>query len=103
VNLITNAVDALCERDHPMIALSVSRSDGFVHIEVKDNGCGMAEDKVMDLFKPFYTTKANGTGLGLVIVKKMITRMNGTIAIESRRDSGTVVTISLPEGPHEER
>ena len=103
VNLITNAVDALCERDHPMIALSVSTSDGFVHIKVEDNGCGMAEDKVTDLFKPFYTTKANGTGLGLVIVKKMITRMNGTIAIESRRDIGTVVTISLPEGPHEDR
>jgi PAS domain S-box-containing protein len=103
VNLITNAVDALCERDHPMIALSVSPSDGFVHIKVEDNGCGMAEDKVMDLFKPFYTTKANGTGLGLVIVKKMITRMNGTIAIESRRDMGTIVTISLPEGSHEGR
>jgi PAS domain S-box-containing protein len=103
LNLITNAVDALCERDQPMIVLSVSASEGLVHIKVEDNGCGMAEDKVMDMFKPFYTTKANGTGLGLVIVKKMITRMNGTIAIESRKDIGTVVTISLPEGPHEER
>jgi PAS domain S-box-containing protein len=99
LNLITNAVDALCERDHPTIALSVSASDGFVNIKVEDNGCGMAEDKVTDLFKPFYTTKANGTGLGLVIVKKMITRMKGTIAIESRKDIGTIVTISLPEGP----
>jgi PAS domain S-box-containing protein len=103
LNLITNAIDALCERDHPMIALNVSRSDGFVHLAVEDNGCGMAEDKVLDMFKPFYTTKASGTGLGLVIVKKMITRMNGTIAIESRKGMGTVVTISLPEGPHEER
>ena len=103
LNLITNAVDALCERDNPTIALSVSASDGFVDIQVRDNGCGMAEDRVMDMFKPFYTTKASGTGLGLVIVKKMITRMNGTIAIESKRDIGTVVTISLPEGPHEER
>ena len=92
-----------CERDHPMIAVSVSRSDGIVRIEVEDNGCGIPEDKVKDLFKPFYTTKASGTGLGLVIVKKMIARMNGTIAIESRRDMGTVVTISLPEGTHEER
>jgi signal transduction histidine kinase len=103
LNLITNAVDALCERDNPAIALSVSASEGLVRIKVEDNGCGMAEDQVMDMFKPFYTTKATGTGLGLVIVKKMITRMNGTIAIESRRDVGTSVTISLPEGPHEER
>ncbi len=103
LNLITNAIDAVRERERPMIALSVSKSDGIVRIEVEDNGCGIPEDKVKDLFKPFYTTKATGTGLGLVIVKKMITRMNGTIDIESRRDVGTVVTISLPEGTHEEQ
>ncbi|MGC1454973.1 MAG: PAS domain S-box protein [Nitrospirota bacterium] len=103
LNLVTNAADAVRERDQPKIAVNISRSDGIVRIEVEDNGCGIPEDKVKDLFKPFYTTKASGTGLGLVIVKKMITRMSGTIAIESRRDSGTVVTISLPEGTHEER
>jgi signal transduction histidine kinase len=54
-----------------------------------------------DLFRPFYTTKTTGTGLGLVIVKKMITRMNGTIDIESGKDCGTVVTVSLPEGTNE--
>jgi PAS domain S-box-containing protein len=103
LNLITNATDAVRERDHPKIAVRVSRWDGIVRIEVEDNGCGIPEDKVKDLFKPFYTTKPTGTGLGLVIVKKMITRMNGTIAIESRKDIGTVVTISLPEGNNEER
>jgi PAS domain S-box-containing protein len=101
VNLIANAFDALNERDHPRIALNVSKADGMVRIDVEDNGCGIPQDKVKDLFKPFYTTKATGTGLGLVIVKKMITRMNGTIEIKSRRDIGTVVTISLPERPYE--
>jgi PAS domain S-box-containing protein len=101
VNLIANAFDALSERDHPKIALNVSKADGMVRIDVEDNGCGIPQDKVKDLFKPFYTTKATGTGLGLVIVKKMITRMNGTIEIKSRKDIGTVVTISLPEGPYE--
>jgi len=103
VNLITNATDAVRERDHPKIAVRISRSEGFVRMEVEDNGCGISEDKVKDLFKPFYTTKADGTGLGLVIVKKMITRMNGTIKIESRKDIGTVVAISLPEETHEGR
>ncbi len=101
LNLITNAADAVRERDHPKIAVRSSRSDGTVRIEVEDNGCGIAEDKARDLFRPFFTTKPTGTGLGLVIVKKMITRMNGTIKIESRKDSGTVVTISLPEGTYE--
>ncbi len=102
LNLITNAADAVRERENPKIAMRSSRSDGIVRIEVEDNGCGIAEDKVRDLFRPFYTTKPTGTGLGLVIVKKMITRMNGTIEIESRKDCGTVVTISLPEGTYEE-
>jgi len=101
LNLITNATDAVRERDHPKIAMRVSRLDDMVLIEVEDNGCGIPEDKVKDLFKPFYTTKVTGTGLGLVIVKKMITRMNGTIEIESTKDIGTVVTISLPERSHE--
>jgi PAS domain S-box-containing protein len=103
LNLITNATDAVHERDQPRIIVRISRSESTVRIEVEDNGCGIPEDKIKDLFKPFYTTKAAGTGLGLVIVKKMITRMNGTITLESRRDIGTIVTISLPEGLNEER
>ena len=103
LNLITNATDAVRERDHPKIAMRISRPDDMVLIQVEDNGCGIPEDKVKDLFKPFYTTKATGTGLGLVIVKKMITRMNGTIAIESKKDIGTVVTVTLPQGSYERR
>lgn len=98
LNLITNAADALHERAQPKIDVSVSRSDGCVLISVEDNGCGISEDKVTNLFKPFYTTKASGTGLGLVIVKKMIARMHGTIEVKSVVNIGTVITISLPEG-----
>ena len=101
LNLITNATDAVRERDHPKIAMRISRLDDMVLIEVEDNGCGIPEDKVKDLFKPFYTTKMTGTGLGLVIVKKMIIRMNGTIEIESKKDIGTVVTVTLPERSYE--
>jgi signal transduction histidine kinase len=54
-----------------------------------------------DIFKPFYTTKPHGTGLGLVIVKKMLARMNGTIGIESTVDVGTVVDIVIPGGTDE--
>ena len=103
LNLITNATDAVQERDHPKIAMRVSRLDDMVLIQVEDNGCGIPEDKVKDLFKPFYTTKVTGTGLGLVIVKKMITRMNGTIEIESTKDIGTVVSVTLPQGSYEGR
>ena len=69
---------------------------------VQDNGTGIAEEKLKEIFKPFFTTKAHGTGLGLVIVKKMLTNMHGSIEIKSRPDSGTTVYMTIPEGTNEE-
>jgi PAS domain S-box-containing protein len=98
LNFLTNAVDALQGREDPVIALRVLKRDGMIHIQVEDNGCGMTEEEQRALFKPFYTTKAKGTGLGLVIVKKMLTTMHGTIRISSTKNSGTVVNVTLPDG-----
>jgi signal transduction histidine kinase len=63
---------------------------------VKDNGCGMTEEQLQNLFKPFYTTKEKGTGLGLVIVKKLLAAMNGSIKISSLKDVGTTIDIIVP-------
>lgn len=99
LNILINAGDACSGRTDPFISISVSRSaDNMVNIQVKDNGCGMTEDQMKNLFKPFFTTKPDGTGLGLVIAKKMLTLMNGMIEVESKKDKGTVVSILLPGG-----
>jgi C4-dicarboxylate-specific signal transduction histidine kinase len=103
LNILTNASDAVSEKEHPKIELRIFKSGRMIHIETEDNGSGIPEEKMKDLFKPFYTTKTKGTGLGLVIVKKMLTKMKGTIEVKSRRDVGTLVTITLPEGMHEQR
>jgi PAS domain S-box-containing protein len=98
MNLLTNAADALVGRDDPMIDMTVKKEAGLIHITVTDNGTGMTDKQMNDLFKPFYTSKQHGTGLGLVIVKKMLARMNCDIAISSVLNKGTVVDISMPEG-----
>jgi PAS domain S-box-containing protein len=98
LNIITNAADAVIGRAGPKVTLSVRQSEGMVRIRVQDNGCGIPEEKMKDVFKPFFTTKQHGTGLGLVIVKKMLARMQGTIEIASRKDEGTTVEISIPPG-----
>jgi PAS domain S-box-containing protein len=98
LNIFTNASDAMNGRDNPKITVKAFRSAGMIGIRVEDNGCGIPEDKLKDLFKPFYTTKAHGTGLGLVIVKKMLAKMNGAIEITSRKDEGTRVDIFIPAG-----
>jgi len=98
LNLMTNAADALNGRENPQITIDFNRTGGWIYIIVKDNGCGMSSEQKKNLFRPFFTSKTGGTGLGLVIAKKMLSAMNCTIDIDSQRDMGTAVTISMPEG-----
>jgi len=98
LNIMTNAADALAGRPDPAVTITVMKKYGRVLLQISDNGCGMTEKQHQDLFKPFYTTKSHGTGLGLVIVKKMLSRMNSEIEITSVQNQGTVANIYLPEG-----
>ena len=96
LNLLANAADALSGREGARIVLSTKRSNGSVAIAVSDNGCGITRDQQRNLFKPFYTSKPSGTGLGLVITKNIMVKMNGDIAIDSEKDRGTTVTLTIP-------
>jgi signal transduction histidine kinase len=98
LNVFTNAADALENRCDPTIVVSTARTKGFVWLKVTDNGCGITPKNLKEIFKPFFTTKPHGTGLGLVICRKMLARMNCMIEIESSKNIGTTVSISLPEG-----
>nr|MBP7342798.1 ATP-binding protein [Syntrophaceae bacterium] len=98
MNLITNASDALAERSAKNITIRASRQDGLVALIVEDNGCGMSEETQSSLFKPFFTTKSRGTGLGLMITLKMVTQMKGNMDVKSAKDKGTRVTVLLQEG-----
>lgn len=95
INLMANAADALEECDEPRISVSAVGTKNWIYLTVEDNGKGMNEKQMENLFKPFYTSKAGGTGLGLVIVQKMLVNMAGTIDIESEYGKGTKVTVAL--------
>jgi signal transduction histidine kinase/DNA-binding response OmpR family regulator len=98
LNILTNAADALIQSERPIIDIAVHKNSGFAQVQVRDNGCGMTADEHKNLFRPFYTSKPQGTGLGLMIVKKMLSKMNSTIRIESSHTEGTTVIMTLPEG-----
>jgi len=70
----------------------------FVHLIARDTGCGMNCETVEKIFEPFFTTKApgRGTGLGLTLVQKIITRSAGQVSVESELDKGTAFHIYLP-------
>ncbi len=96
LNLVTNAADACEGRENPCISVRVMKKSERVHMRVEDNGWGMTAEQQKNLFKPFHTSKAKGTGLGLVIVKKMMTSMNGAVEIASHKNVGTTVDLYLP-------
>ena len=95
LNLLANAADALAERDDPTIFISLEQVGNMINIKIIDNGIGMNETQQNNLFKPFYTSKTSGTGLGLVIVKKMVVKMNGMITLKSEPQVGTEVSLML--------
>jgi hypothetical protein len=70
-----------------------------VDLTVADNGAGIPESEQAQLFRPFHTSKPHGTGLGLVIVKKLVTQMGGTVEVASEAGVGTEVKISLGPSP----
>jgi len=97
LNLMTNSADALEGRDDPYITFSIYSDAHTVQITVEDNGCGISEEQQKELFKPFFTSKPKGTGLGLVISRKMLAEMGGTIHFESYGNLGSIVRITLPQ------
>ncbi|MBP5567939.1 MAG: PAS domain S-box protein [Treponema sp.] len=65
-------------------------------IETSDNGCGMDSETLSKIFEPYYTTKANGTGLGMTMVYKIIKEFSGEILVDSEKDMGTKFTLVFP-------
>ena len=102
LNLLTNAGDALKNTEHPEIQIVILEDSTFVQVQVIDNGCGMSENELSTLFRPFFTSKPQGTGLGLVIVKKMLSKMNSHIHVDSTPQQGTIVTLTIPQAVGEE-
>ncbi len=98
INVLTNVIDAVRGRAAPEAVIGVARSGDRILLTIRDNGCGIPEEFKHHLFKPFFTTKPHGTGLGLVIMKNMMAKMAGTVEIESREDVGTTVALDLPAG-----
>ncbi|MBI3353422.1 MAG: hypothetical protein HY034_00815 [Nitrospirae bacterium] len=97
VNIVRNSIDASPpgSRIKVITGLASSRDRAWVEIIVVDNGKGI-QDKA-SIFKPFYTTKPNGTGLGMSIVQKIVNQHKGEIRVEDNPEgAGTLVSIRLP-------
>jgi signal transduction histidine kinase len=94
INTINNAVEASSTGQH--VAVTISAGKKHLEISVKDYGSGMDKTTLENIFVPFYTKKAGGTGLGMPIAKKIIEGHKGIIRIDSHQWKGTEVNVALP-------
>jgi signal transduction histidine kinase len=93
-NLVINAAQAMQGRGAVRVVLSVV--DGRQRVDIIDSGPGLPSEVRKQLFKPFLTTKARGTGLGLATARRLIELHDGHISLTCPADGGTVVRVELP-------
>ncbi len=96
VNLITNAVHAM-DQGGGTLTLTAQEVDGVSRVQIADTGCGIPDDLLPQIFEPFFTTKepGKGTGLGLYNVKTIVTKMHGSIEVDSSLEHGTTFTVTF--------
>lgn len=94
VNLLINSIDSI--ENKGKIEIRVCPRENGMEIRVKDNGKGIKEEILPFIFKPFFTTKPKGSGLGLSISKRLIETHKGSIGIESKEGFGTIVRVFIP-------
>lgn len=95
INILKNAYEALEQVEVPQIEISAERRGDGVLIEVTDNGSGMSKEVLENIFVPFYTTKKEGTGIGLSLSRQIIRKHNGTLEVYSTPGAGTSFRIKL--------
>ena len=94
LNLINNSIQA-CDRD-PEILLTAINEKNLLRIHISDNGRGMSSEVQEKILQPFYTTRAQGTGLGLAVVHAVAKLHGGTVSIASAEGVGSCITLNLP-------
>jgi signal transduction histidine kinase len=98
LNLFMNALQAVPEGADEIILIRTQNDEKNITIDIIDNGCGIAEDKIKLIFDPFYTSKevGEGTGMGLSISYGIVKKHNGKIAVSSALGKGTKFSLQFP-------
>ena len=94
LNVMLNAIEAMPSGG--TLSIAIDRTPETLRLEITDTGRGIGEEEANKIFEPFYTTKAQGLGLGMPYARKMIEQHGGSISLTSRPGQGTRILISLP-------
>ena len=95
-NLLKNAIQSIPATRRGEIGVNLELTEKWIHIYIKDNGKGIADEIKDKLFTPNFTTKTTGMGLGLTITQSIVMMFGGGITFETKEDEGTTFKIALP-------
>jgi signal transduction histidine kinase len=95
-NLISNALEAMPNGGSLTVGVGMTSRGDAVEVAVDDTGQGIPEEQLDQVFKPFVTSKKGGFGLGLLLVKRIVERHSGSVALSSQKGRGTSVTLRFP-------
>lgn len=100
LNLLKNAHEACAEADPPNddVQVQLTRLPQWLRLDVLDRGKGMNEQVLQNALMPFYSTKRNGTGLGLALTREIVEAHGGRVSLQNRTEGGLCVSILLPVG-----
>ena len=105
LNLVLNAIPAVGRSGRVEITAALDETQTKMRVAVRDSGPGVPEDKQALIFEPFYTTKEDGSGLGLWIVQQIVLAHGGTVTVANAAEGGALFTLQFPlsaaEAPHE--
>lgn len=96
INMVTNALFALHNTSSPKLIFSAELENGKVVLRISDNGSGIEKEKLESIFIPFYTTKSEGTGIGLSLSKNIMRLHNGSVSVRSTPGVETVFELRFP-------
>lgn len=96
INLVKNAMEALEQVSNPRLDIAVKRLLDSIAIEVRDNGPGIPDEILEKIFVPFFSTKPDGSGIGLSLSRQIIKNHGGQISVESEAGLGTTFRVTLP-------
>jgi len=97
INLLVNAIEAVKDKTNPRIQLSAFSAAGSskIHVKVADNGCGIPPSLMDRIFIPFFSTRKNGSGIGLSLCQQILLLHKGSIQVQSVENEGSVFTLHL--------
>ncbi|UQZ32341.1 two-component sensor histidine kinase [Paenibacillus sp. PK3_47] len=96
INLYKNGIEAMKEKGGGTLTIDISEKKQHILISIGDTGIGMTKDEITRLGKPYYSTKKEGTGLGMLMVYSAVNKVKGVIDVKSEKGKGTTFLIKIP-------